>query len=148
MGDKRRIIILIFLNGETHYGDKKPMSTLPSALLLSLCVSVILGKRLIQHHGQHHSFFCFHNTPFSLAAGVSCSHFRTNKRYTPNFLFNPCVVFLSTRKLSVFLGQNLKYKLFFCLFDNVVAFPDVFEAFPDVFVTFLNFFCHYFQSFC
>lgn len=31
------------------------MSTLPSALILSLCVSrqcVILGKRLIQHHGQ------------------------------------------------------------------------------------------------
>lgn len=38
-GDKQRIITLIFLNGKAHYCDKKPMSTLPSALIVSLCVS-------------------------------------------------------------------------------------------------------------
>lgn len=38
--DKQRIITVIFLNGKTHYCDKKPMSTRPSALILLLCVRV------------------------------------------------------------------------------------------------------------
>lgn len=40
MVDKQRITAFISLNSKTHYCDKKTMSSLLSALILSLCVSV------------------------------------------------------------------------------------------------------------